>query len=142
MEEQNLYLSNNIMKEVKENGDIFALVIKREAPGSTDFLSQIQPILDAFAALVPDEPQDSLPPMKDVQHHINLMPGVGLPNLPHYKMSAKEHGILQVQVDDLLKKGFIKPSMSLCAVPALLIPKKDGSWRMCIDIRAIDKIIV
>jgi len=57
-------------------------------------------------------------------------------------MNSAEHAELKRQVDELLSKGFIKESLSLCVVLALLAPKKDGSWRMCVDSRVINKIIV
>jgi len=90
----------------------------------------------------PDEVPPGLPPNRGIEHQIDLVPGASLPNRTAYRTNPEETKEIQRQVEDLIKKGYVQETLSPCAIPALLVPKKDGSWRMCADCRAINNIIV
>nr|GFA15132.1 Gag-Pol polyprotein, putative [Tanacetum cinerariifolium] len=84
----------------------------------------VRTILEDFKDVIPNKIPTGLPPMREVQHCIDLVPGSVLPNKAAYHMNPKEHEELQRQVDELLKKGVLQESKSPCDVPALLVPKK------------------
>ncbi|PKI68860.1 hypothetical protein CRG98_010715, partial [Punica granatum] len=99
-------------------------------------------LLKEFVDVFPTELPEGLPPIRGIEHQIDLVPGSALRNRPTYRCNPIEAKELQRQVNELLEKGYVWESMSPCSVPALLVPKMDGSMRMCVDSRAINKITV
>jgi hypothetical protein len=80
--------------------------------------------------------------MRGIEHQIDLIPGATLPNHAAYRTNPEETKEIQRQVQDLLDHGYVRESLSLCAIPILLVPKKDGTWHMCVDCRAINNITI
>ena len=83
-----------------------------------------------------------LPPKRGIQHEIQLQQDCPLPNIGMYKMSAMESAEIKKQIQELLDKGIIMPSSSPCGSLIVFLPKKDGTWRMCADFCALNKITV
>jgi hypothetical protein len=105
-----------------------------------DLPEEVRELLDNFADIVVDDLPNSLPPIKNINHHIDLIPGASMPNKAAYRLTPRENEEVKNQVQELLDKVLVRESLSPCAVITVLSPKKYGEWRMCIDSRAINKI--
>jgi hypothetical protein len=83
-----------------------------------------------------------LHPKRDIYFSINMMPGVAPVSKTPYRMSTPELKELQMQLEELLKKGNIHPSVSPWGAPLLFVKKKDGTLRLCIGFRQLNKVTV
>jgi hypothetical protein len=95
--------------------------------------SVIFDVLHEYEDVFQEEVPLGLPPKRGIEHQIDLVPSASLPNRAPYRTNLEETKEIQPQVQELLNKGYVRESLSPCAVPVLLVPKKDGSWRMCVD---------
>ena len=81
-------------------------------------------------------------PDRDIDICIDLEPSPRPISIPPYGMAPAELRELKAQLQELLSKGFIRPSASPWGAPILFVKKKDGSFRMCIDYRQLNKVTV
>ena len=88
---------------------------------------------------------DDLPgitPVRQVEFRIDLIPGAAPVAKSPYRLAPSEMQELSSQLQELLDKGFIRPSFSPWGAPILFVKKKDGSFRMCIDYRELNKLTI
>lgn len=125
---------------------LFVLVVKESQEDSEkEVVSMLEPLkklLTEFQDNTPDMLPPGLPPMHDIQHAIDLVHGSILPNFPHHWLNPIKHIELNRRVDELLTKGLICKSFNPYAMTVLHTLNKYGSWHMCIDCQAINRIIM
>jgi hypothetical protein len=100
----------------------------------------VQPILTQFEHLFA-EPTD-LPPRRDCDHKIPLVPGTTPVSVRQYRYSPTLKTEIENQVSEMLQTGFIRPSSSAFSSPILMVRKKDGGWQMCVDYRLLNSLAV
>jgi hypothetical protein len=117
---------------------LMILLVYKEAFFNSDDLdscvpSVIKVLLQEFEDVFPDDIPSSLPPIRGIEHQIDFVPRASIPNRPTYRSNPEEIKKLQRQVGELMSKGYIRESMSPCAILVLLVPKKNKTWQMCVD---------
>ncbi|KAG7633139.1 Retrotransposon gag domain [Arabidopsis suecica] len=99
------------------------------------------PVVSDFTEVFPEDIPD-LPPSRDVNFTIELIPGTSLISKAPYRMVPSEIAELKKQLIELLEKGFIRPSSSPWGAPVLFVKKKDGSMKLCIDYRQLNQVTI
>ncbi|XP_059291413.1 uncharacterized protein LOC132044895 [Lycium ferocissimum] len=123
--------SRNYLKGVDERHFMVYLVNKdlllHTNQTTSTLPSSVSSLLQEYDELFPEEMPNELPPLRGIEHQIDFVPGSQIPNKPAYRSNPKETKELQRQVEELLEKVLVKKSLSPCAVPVILVLKKDDT---------------
>ncbi|GJY29311.1 putative nucleotidyltransferase, ribonuclease H [Tanacetum coccineum] len=99
------------------------------------------PVVKEFPDVFPED-LPGLPPVRQVEFQIDLIPGAAPVARTPYRLAPSEMQELSNQLQELTDRGFIRPSTSPWGAPVLFVKKKDGSFRMCIDYRELNKLTI
>ncbi|XP_060673257.1 uncharacterized protein LOC125420382 [Ziziphus jujuba] len=119
-----------------------ALVVAREGEDDETTPPMVLDALKSFNDVMPDNLPRNLPPRRDIDHNIALIPGAKPPAKAPYRMAPPELAELRKQLEELLEAGFLRPSKAPYGAPVLFQKKKDGTLRLCVDYRALNKVTV
>jgi hypothetical protein len=125
-------------KWVKDGAQAYLAYVmaKPEVEAKLEDIPVVRDFPDVFAKI------SGLPPDREVEFTIELMPGTQPIHKAPYRMAPTELRELKEQLQELLDRGFIRPSVSPWGAPVLFVKKKDGSMRMCIDYRELNKVTI
>ena len=139
-----VFISRQQLAKTPSNEELFAICTAAitEETSNQSRTPEEKTILNEFKEVFPEVLPNQLPPQRNVDHAIDLIPGSEPPSRPTYRLSYVEMDELKKHLADLLAKGFIKPSTSPFGAPVLFVHKKEGTLRLCVDYRALNKITI
>ena len=126
---------------LRKGGEAFLAYVSEVGQGEVSDVVELDGIraVRDFSDVFPDD-LPGLPPQREIDFAIELAPGTEPISKAPYRMAPAELKELKEQLQDLLDKGFIRPSVSPWGAPVLFVKKKDGSMRLCIDYRELNKV--
>jgi hypothetical protein len=142
-------VSATAFQRAATQGQLFCLTVSKPPepaesppPPGPDSVSRIPPEYLDFADVFSKESASVLPPRRPHDHRIPLEPGATPPFGPLYPLSEAELQVLDEYLKENLSKGYIQPSSSPAGAPILFVKKRDGSLRLCVDYRGLNKVTV
>ena len=109
----------------------------KKAEPSLSNIPTVSDYPDVFSKELP-----GLPPQREIEFAIDVVQGATSASITLYRMAPLELKQLKLQLQELLEKGFIRPSVSPWGAPVLFVEKKDGMLQLCVDYRQLNKMIV
>jgi hypothetical protein len=126
-------------RSIRSGAQVFLAYIKAEPEGERKLedIPIARDYPDVFAEVI-----TGLPPDREIEFTIDLMPGTQPIHKAPYRMAPSELKELKKQLEDLVDRGFIRPNVSPWGAPVLFVRKKDGSLRLCIDYRKLNRVTI
>jgi len=130
-----------MLREPKDQVHVFGLAVYHDEDGG-DISARLVDYYKDYADIFSEEKIHALPEHSKYDHKIELEPGTTPPFGPIYPLSESELRVLRKYLDEMLASGKIQRSTSPAAAPILFVPKPDGTLRLCIDYRGLNKITI